>query len=140
MTIQEHLIDLLTADAAIAAVVGSRVHYLRAPQGYDGAYLVVSQGTSGDDEDIELNEQSGNKYQFSESFDVECVSDSLSEALSLGRLINTFHGYRGAMGAGSCQGIFVRDKSDDYQPRGIPEDEERDFTALDLEIIGYKES
>ena len=44
------------------------------------------------------------------------------------------------MGAGSCQGIFVRDKSDDYQPRGIPEDEERDFTALDLEIIGYKES
>jgi len=132
----EDLRTFLLADATILATVSTRCGQVRAMQDWAEPFLLFFRtGTDGDTERT-LNQSVGTK-PFREFFDLECVSDNLDEAADLAERIKTYADqFSGTFGGTTIQGMFVTDHDDDYQPRGISDDEAQFVNALRVELIG----
>jgi len=137
-TLAGDLRTALLANGDIATIVGGRVHYLRAAQGFVGDYIWFARSGSGDDDDRALGDTAGADYHHHEMVDVECVSDVLEDAQTLSRLVKGFDSTTGTLGAGTVQAIFVRDHADDYVPRGVSGDDGVFVGALQFELVGYQ--
>ena len=130
-------VDLRTWLVNLMPEVGTRVHYLMVPESYSGPYLWYGWAGSGDDEDLFLGQLPG--YDpFREEFDVEIISDDVRDIVNLARRLKLHSTFRGDFGDGRIQGLFVRDHSDQYIPRGIGGDEGLSFSSVRLEIVGYE--
>ena len=139
MSIGEDLRAFILASPAIVAIIGDNCAQNKIPQGPDELPAIFfKRGTSSDEMSLAANQ--GQRAQFRVSFDVEAVSESLDEVTELAELLNEFHTHAGPFGAGSVQGLFVDDNSDHYRPYSTNGDDGRHVSALDFEIIGYKET
>jgi hypothetical protein len=75
------------------------------------AYTRVWYGRSGSKLDRFLSKEQG---LIETSFDVECISDTLSTCQGLAAAVYTLDGYQGAFGSSSALAIWVDDQADDY--------------------------
>jgi hypothetical protein len=134
----EDLRTLFLTRSAITTVIGAaddaRCHQNRAPEQYGGTYLWFARSQIGREDTLDMAE--GDR-SFSESWDVEAISKIGDEAMDLADAILALHAYRGGIGGGTVQGIFVIERSDDYVPRGLMQDEALEYSALQLDLYGY---
>lgn len=145
MNLAEDFRAFCIAQPTVAAFVGSsageaRVHQSRAVRGMDELEypfaVFFRRGTENEDS---LDDEVG-QLPFRVYFDIECASNDLDESQDLAdALRNVLHMYRGPLGTGSVQGIFVEDHDDDYQPRMASEDGATFVSSLQVEIHGYEE-
>jgi len=127
---------LFEAQSDISDLVGTRCHQNRAPEQYGGAYLWFARRSIQHADTIDMAAGSG-AVPFRQSFDVEGISKDGDEAMALADAVLALHAHRGAVGDGTVQGIFVYDRTDDYVPRGLMADEALEYSALEMEIVGY---
>jgi hypothetical protein len=137
--------DLMTEIVALSGVTGkigstsSRIHYNHIPESYEGTYIFFRRSTAGDDDDRSLGDASGRKYRFREFFDVEAISRDLGDEVDLALLLKKLDSHQGTLGDGTIQGLFVRDHSDDYIPKGVESDAGYFIGSLEIEVVGYSE-
>lgn len=136
-TLAEDLRAELIADSEIATAVVTRVHYQHVPESVVGSYVWFSRSGSSDDDDRTLGDASGQKYHFRELWDMEGISSDLASAQALAGMLKKFDSHQSSLGDGSVQGIFVRDHTEDYIPRGVLNDDGFFVGAVQFEIIGY---
>ena len=123
----------ILADATIAAIIGTSCHQSHVPQEITLPYVWF--GRTGT-EDIRTLDASAGLAPFSEAFDVEAISDDLSESQTLALAIKSrLNNYRGTFDDSTVKGIFVEDHNDDYMPRGVMSDEGFAVAAMRCEII-----
>jgi len=134
MSLGADLRTWLLAQGGISALVGTRVHQNRAPEGYDGPYIYFRRRSVTHEDTVDMP---AGDAAFEQSFDVEAIAEDQDQAMDLGELLLALHAYRGSFGGGTVQGVFVEDQSDDYVPRGLMGDTALEFAALDFNIIGY---
>jgi hypothetical protein len=136
MSIGEDLRSWLLADAAIAGIVGNRVHQNNVPQDTGTLpYIYYARSTQDRDQDPDLNSPS--KVPHRVNWDIECISQDIDEALELADLVNAKEQYKGQFGNGSVGGIFVSSQDDGYVPRGIGDDVGWHVASIDLQTAGY---
>lgn len=137
--IGEDIRTWLLADASIAAVVGtnaatSRIHQNKPPQNESTPYIWYGRATT-ENEDA-IDDPAGTD-PFTQIFDVESISDDIDECIDLADLLKAKHLFRGTIGNGTVQGVFITDHADDYIPRGDNSDDGRHVAALQFEFKGY---
>lgn len=131
-TFMEDFRTFLIASTSLADALGSTVavHYNHVPQHMPRAYIWFR---SAADTVLFTMDKVGGIHQA--NYDVEVIADSESTAQSVADKLRTkCDGYKGTVANSSAQGMFLRDKSDDYQPRGIDDDEGRSVIAYDMEV------
>ncbi len=70
------------------------------------------------------------------AFDVECVSDDLSQAITLrDAVVSRLRNHQGTMGDSTYNWVAVDDKWDDYMPRNLEADEHLQITSVNVEIM-----
>jgi len=112
MTAPANLRTLILGSTSVSAQIGTRCHYNHVPQ-YSARPNVWLQITS-DNEDLTLDGTGGLHEAYA---DLECVGISESSAQAVADAVKArLHGYKGAMGSLTVQGVFVSDKDDDYIP------------------------
>src|SRR5688572_11352437 len=117
-----------------------RIHQNKVPQDKQKPFIWF--GQSGIEQATTLDQQPG-MQPFSRTFDVECVSPDINEALDLAEEVRDLcHCYRGELSADTdtteptvVQGIFVHEHDDQYFPKSIDGDEGLFVAALSIEII-----
>lgn len=131
--IATRLRTFLLADTTVTGVVGQRVHQAKVPEGQDAPFIWF--GRSGTTE-IDILDQQPGAEPFSTTFDLEVISDDLSEAQDLAIYVkSTLNNYSGAFADSTVKGIFATDHNDQYIPRGIGSDDGRFVPAIQVEII-----
>lgn len=124
----------LLAQAPIVALVAGRAHHQAVPATYSGPYLWFVRRRI--EQDHTFGETPGGG-PWSQTIDLEAHSvDESHEAIA--DLVLGLSTYRGAFGAGSVQALFVRDCGEDYVARGLMGPEALQWSALQIEIIGYE--
>ena len=107
------LVSLLTGEATISAIVGSRVYVNKAPQTAAYPHIVITQ--MGAEENTSVDGASGQLRTL--SFDIDCRAKRSVEAESLGNAVRTFiDDYSGTAGSYTIGAVFVNDELDDYEP------------------------
>jgi len=110
MAIEENLYSYLTNDAAIAALVGTRVYPLTAEQGASLPLLVYQRVST----PREVS-QSGSSGLAHPRFQISCLAASYGDAVALANaVVAALNGYKGTFGAGSIQASFVDTELDVY--------------------------
>ena len=137
MSIGVDLRTWLLDDAAIAAIVGDRVHQNTVPQDTGEApYIYYSMSITDRTQDPDMNNPSPVPYRV--QWDIECISRDIDESLNLAELVGAREQYRGSFGNGYVAGIFITSQNDEYQPRGISDDDGWHVSTLDLQTAGYR--
>ena len=125
-SIEENLRTALSLEFEVNQYIDDRIHYARVPQNRTLPHIWFIR--SGENTPLSLDGQGGTHET---RFDLECISDDLVEAMNVSRATKNFlHGYRGVLGDGTVQGIFVEDKDDNYIPKSIGSDEGFHVSAL----------
>ncbi len=132
-TLTEDLRSLMRANSTISAKCATRVHYNVAPDSYTGSYIWFTR--SGTENEKHLSESGGNP--FTHIFDVEVHSFDDDDTEDIAAALHTLDGHRGTIGTGTVQGVFVESQSDDYEPRGLGEDEGLHSALLRITVMGY---
>lgn len=133
MSVSEDVRSFMLADASIAGLVGTRVHKNHVPQDGDTPYVSYFRGGV---EYENTTDVSAGGDPFRQFFDIESVSDDVSEADTLADYVrNRFANYRGAFGDGTVQACFVSDHDDDYIPRNVDADSGLHVATIRVEVI-----
>ena len=125
------LVSLLSSEATITAISGTRVYIQRAPQNAAFPHIIITQMSS--DENGTLDGGSG-QLRFLD-FDIDCKAKSSVTAESLGNAIRTYiDDYSGAAGSFTIGAVIMNDESDDYEPPQDGSDVGVFVVTLDLTI------
>lgn len=125
------LISLLTGEATISALVGSRVFIGKAPEKALLPHIVITQ--MGSEENTSIDGASGQLRTL--TFDIDCRAKRSVEAETLGNAVRTFlDDYSGTAGAYTIGAVFVNDEVDDYEPPADGSDVGVHVVTLDLDI------
>ena len=107
------LVSLLSSEATITAISGTRVYIQRAPQNAAFPHIIITQMSS--DENGTLDGGSG-QLRFLD-FDIDCKAKSSVTAESLGNAVRTYiDDYSGTAGSSTIGAVLMNDESDDYEP------------------------
>lgn len=107
------LVSLLTSEATITAICGTRVYVTRAPQNALFPHVIITQ--MGSDENGTLDGASG-QLRFLD-FEIDCKAKSSVTAESLGNAVRTFiDDYSGTAGSKTIGAVIMNDETDDYEP------------------------
>lgn len=107
------LVSLLSSEATITAISGTRVYVQRAPQNAAFPHIIITQMSS--DENGTLDGGSG-QLRFLD-FDIDCKAKSSVTAESLGNAVRTYiDDYSGTAGSFTIGAVIMNDESDDYEP------------------------
>lgn len=107
------LVSLLSSEATITAISGTRVYIQRAPQNAAFPHIIITQMSS--DENGTLDGGSG-QLRFLD-FDIDCKAKSSVTAESLGNAVRTYiDDYSGTAGSSTIGAVIMNDESDDYEP------------------------
>lgn len=127
-SVAEDLRTLLLESGTVRALVDQRIHQSKMPE--QSAYPAVWFMRAGRDAELTHDGDAG---LTAHEFALECLSTQLAEAEDLAEAVwDYLHGYRGAMGTRTVQGIFCSNQDDDYLPRGAAGDETVYTSALAL--------
>ena len=107
------LVSLLSSEATITAISGTRVYEQRAPQNAAFPHIIITQMSS--DENGTLDGGSG-QLRFLD-FDIDCKAKSSVTAESLGNAVRAYiDDYSGTAGSSTIGAVIMNDESDDYEP------------------------
>ena len=107
------LVSLLSSEATITAISGTRVYVQRAPQNAAFPHIIITQMSS--DENGTLDGGSG-QLRFLD-FDIDCKAKSSVTAESLGNAVRAYiDDYSGTAGSSTIGAVIMNDESDDYEP------------------------
>ena len=107
------LVSLLSSEATITAISGTRVYIQRAPQNAIFPHVIITQMSS--EENGTLDGGSG-QLRFLD-FDIDCKAKSSVTAESLGNAVRTYiDDYSGTAGSYTIGAVIMNDESDDYEP------------------------
>ena len=107
------LVSLLSSEATITAISGTRVYIQRAPQNAAFPHIIITQMSS--DENGTLDGGSG-QLRFLD-FDIDCKAKSSVTAESLGNAVRAYiDDYSGTAGSSTIGAVIMNDESDDYEP------------------------
>ena len=107
------LVSLLTGEATVSAICGSRVYVNRAPQNAIFPHVIITQMSS--EENGTLDGGSG-QLRFLD-FDIDCKAKSSVQAESLCNAVRVFiDDYSGTAGSSTIKAVSLNDESDDYEP------------------------
>ena len=125
------LVALLSTEATITAICGTRVYVTKAPQKAVFPYVIITQMSS--QENVSLDGASG-KLRFI-TFDIDCKSKTSVQAESLGNAVRTFiQDYTGAAGNFTIGAVIMNDESDSYEPPDDGSDVGVHVVTLDLDV------
>jgi hypothetical protein len=125
------LVSLLTGEATITAIAGSRVYIGKAPEKALFPHVVITQ--MGSEENISIDGASGQLRSL--TFDIDCRAKRSVEAESLGNAVRTFiDDYTGTAGSYTIGAVFVNDELDDYEPPADGSDVGVHVVTLDIEV------
>jgi len=124
------LVSLLTGEATISAMVGSRVYITKAPQKAALPHIVITQ--MGSDELPALDATPGLRFV---DFDIDCRADRSVEAETLGNAVRVFlDDYTGTAGSQTIGAVIMNDESTDYEPPTDGSDRGVHITLLDITV------
>ena len=107
------LVSLLSSEATITAICGTRVYVQRAPQNAAFPHVIITQ--MGSEENGTLDGGSG-QLRFLD-FDIDCKAKSSVTAESLANAVRTYiDDYSGTAGSFTIGAVLMNDESDDYEP------------------------
>jgi hypothetical protein len=107
------LVSLLSSEATITAISGTRVYVQRAPQNAAFPHIIITQ--MGSEENATLDGGSG-QLRFLD-FDIDCKAKSSVTAESLANAVRTYiDDYSGTAGSFTIGAVLMNDESDDYEP------------------------
>lgn len=110
------LVSLLSGEATITAICGTRLYVNRAPQNGAFPHVIITQMRS--EENGTIDGGSG-QLRFLD-FDIDCKAKSSVSAEALANAVRVFiHDYSGAAGSFTIGAVWINDESDDYEE---PED------------------
>jgi len=125
------LVALLSTEATITAICGTRVYVTKAPQKAVFPYVIITQMSS--EENASLDGATG-KLRFI-TFDIDCKSKTSVQAESLGNAVRTFiQDYIGAAGNFTIGAVIMNDESDSYEPPDDGSDVGVHVVTLDLDV------
>jgi hypothetical protein len=125
------LVSLLSSEATITAISGTRVYVQRAPQNAAFPHIIITQMSS--EENTTLDGGSG-QLRFVD-FDIDCKAKSSVTAESLGNAVRTYiDDYSGTAGSYTIGAVLINDESDDYEPPQDGSDVGVFVVTLDLTI------
>jgi hypothetical protein len=125
------LVSLLSSEATITAISGTRVYVQRAPQNAAFPHIIITQMSS--EENTTLDGGSG-QLRFLD-FDIDCKAKSSVTAESLGNAVRTYiDDYSGTAGSYTIGAVLINDESDDYEPPQDGSDVGVFVVTLDLTI------
>jgi len=125
------LVSLLSSEATITAISGTRVYVQRAPQNAAFPHIIITQMSS--EENTTLDGGSG-QLRFLD-FDIDCKAKSSVTAESLGNAVRTYiDDYSGMAGSYTIGAVLINDESDDYEPPQDGSDVGVFVVTLDLTI------
>jgi hypothetical protein len=125
------LVSLLSSEATITAISGTRVYVQRAPQNAAFPHIIITQMSS--EENTTLDGGSG-QLRFLD-FDIDCKAKSSVTAESLGNAVRTYiDDYSGTAGSYTVGAVLINDESDDYEPPQDGSDVGVFVVTLDLTI------
>jgi hypothetical protein len=125
------LVALLSTEATITAICGTRVYVTKAPQKAVFPYVIITQMSS--EENASLDGATG-KLRFI-TFDIDCKSKTSVQAESLGNAVRTFiQDYTGAAGNFTIGAVIMNDESDSYEPPDDGSDVGVHVVTLDLDV------
>lgn len=126
---EEALLSYLLAASGITSLVGTRVNWVRSPQGAASPRVVLTK-VSGL-RDMTLN--SGPTGYVSSRVQVDCIGTSYGSAKAVARAIEArISGYSGTTGGVRFEGCFLIGERDDFFDTDTPDKLFR--TALDFNI------
>ncbi len=129
-TIGEDFITFITASTSITDVISDRIFQNKIDQSSTEDRIWFMRAS--EDEPLTLDAIGGLKTT---AFDVECISDDIDVSITLAEKVKErTHGFNGAIGNQTAQGIFVTDKDDGYIPRGNESDDGSHVSALTVSI------
>jgi len=125
------LVALLSTEATITAICGTRVYVTKAPQKAVFPYVIITQMSS--EENASLDGATG-KLRFI-TFDIDCKSKTSVQAESLGNAVRTFiQDYTGAAGNFTIGAVIMNNESDSYEPPDDGSDVGVHVVTLDLDV------
>lgn len=126
----QDLRTFIIGTTAVTGLISTRVHYNKIPQASPLAHVWLR--VRSDETGLTLD--GANKLH--EAFaDIEAVADDEDEAQSIyTALHNRLHGYAGAIGNVTAQGIFLSAKGDDYVPFADMGDEGKHVNACEAHM------
>ena len=125
------LVSLLTGEATISALVGSRVFIGKAPEKATLPHIVITQ--MGSEENTSIDGLSGQLRTL--TFDIDCRAKRSVEVESLATAVRTFiDDYSGTAGSYTIGAVFVNDEQDDYEPPADGSDVGVHVVTLDVDI------
>lgn len=126
----EDLRTLVLGTTPVSGLVGTRVHYNQVPQPTGKPHIWFR--VSSDNEELTMDRVGGLHEAF---VDMECVGTSESSAQAVADAVKSrLHGFKGSMGNVTAQGVFVRDKDDDYLPFANQSDEGAHVVAYSVNV------
>jgi hypothetical protein len=125
------LVSLLSGEATITSICGTRVYVTKAPQKAILPHVIITQMSS--EENITLDGGSG-QLRFL-NFDIDCKSKTSVQAEQLANAVRTFlDDYSGTAGSYTIGAVIMNDESDDYEPPTDGSDIGVHVVTLDLDI------
>lgn len=125
------LVALLTGEATITAIVGSRVFINKAPQTAAYPHIVITLMAANNH--LTLN-ASSNEFR-TLTFDIDCRAKTSVGAESLAEAVRTFiDDYTGAAGTYTIQAVLMNGETDDYEPPADASDVGVHTVTLDVDI------
>lgn len=125
------LVALLSTEATITAICGTRVYVSKAPEKALLPYVIITQMSS--EENASLDGASG-ELRFI-TFDIDCKSKTSVQAELLGNAVRTFiQDYAGAAGNYTIGAVIMNDESDSYEPPQDGSDVGVHVVTLDLDV------
>lgn len=127
-TFPEDLRTYITGSTAVTDLVSTRVHYNHIPEASARPHVWFR--VSSDNEELTMDGAGG---LHEAQCDIECVAITESTCQSVADAVKSrLHGYKGALGGSTAQGLFLSDKDDDYMPFSVGSDEGAHVIAYSL--------
>lgn len=124
------LVSLLTNEATISAIVGSRVYISKAPQTAALPHIIITQ--MGSNENQTLDGTVGLRFV---TFDIDCKDNRSVDAQTLADAVRVFiDDASGTAGSQTIKGVLLNDESTDYEPPTDGSDKGVHVVLLDVTI------
>lgn len=125
------LVALLTANASISAIVGSRVYVNHAPQKAVFPYIVLTQMSS---EENPCIDGGSSDFRFL-TFDIDCKAKTSVQVATLAKTVRRYlDDYTGSAGADTIDAVIMNGESDDLEPPSDGSDTPTYVITLDCDI------
>ena len=142
MSIGEDLRTFILSDSEISDIVGEECAQQRLPQAeavqLNGMAGITYRRTDTSNDEVRCLSDSGDEVQFSETWEVDAISEDEDVAMKLAAKLKKRDSYIGQFGSGTVQAIFVRDQRDRYATLQQGTDDARHWASVEFEILGYE--